>query len=133
MNRAYLPVRPAPIATETLVSYVDRLATANHISRAELMGGDYPRAGFRYGHDEVLTIVHQVTGIPCEVLRRMAHPVAASKQKGLLGIRTRNQVICHHCHGQDGIRMLEWDHPLVTVCFYCNGILTPVEEGPAPR
>lgn len=128
----HLSVRPAPYTGESLASYAGRLAAANHISVTELMGAEVKPTWFRYGNIEVIEAVHALTGVPVEQLRSMAHPAvagAAGSRKGFLGIRTRNPVICHHCHDEDGIRLLEWDHPLVTICFYCHGLLAPQGGG----
>lgn len=125
-----LAVRPAPYTGESLVSFAGRLAAANHVSITELMGGYFPPAKFRYGHPDVVGRLRELTDIPSERLQQMAHPERAIANKGFLGIRTRRQVICHHCHGEDGIRLLEWDHPLVTVCVYCQGLLAPKEWAP---
>lgn len=125
-----LVVRPAPYTGESLASYAARLAAANHISITELMGGYFAPNKFRYGHDDAVQRLHEVTDLPSERLKQMAHPERAIANKGFLGIRTRGQVICHNCHGEDGIRLLEWDHPLVTVCVYCQGLLAPKDWAP---
>jgi hypothetical protein len=130
MGISRLAVRPSPCYGESLQSYAGRLAEANHISVTHLVGGYYAPVKYRYGTPQLIEVLHEVSGVPVERLQEMVHPAVAGTagtSTGFLGIRTRGAVVCHQCHGEDGLRLLEWDHPFVTICFYCRGVLAPID------
>ncbi|TDO27658.1 TniQ protein [Kribbella sp. VKM Ac-2527] len=140
-----LPRRLPPVQGETTLSYVDRLAKANHLDSRNLIGYLNPELtgtrGLQRRFDISLDVLAAVTGIPTAHLAqalpeiRPQHPDLHTTGQAAAGRPNRTQPACRRCMAAKNIQttVAIWAHPDHNICprhhlWIGHGVIDPTDQ-----